>query len=43
MHAVDIEQKMLNRGLFFDVIDWTERQVTLPFEPSSVPDFDADR
>jgi hypothetical protein len=31
-HAADLEQEMLTRGMFFDVIDWTEDQATLPFE-----------
>jgi hypothetical protein len=31
-HAADIEQEMLKRGMFFDVIDWSEKQATLLFE-----------
>ena len=31
-HAADLEQEMLMRGMFFDVINWTEDQATLPFE-----------
>jgi hypothetical protein len=31
-HAGELESEMLKRGMFFDVIDWTEDQVTLPFE-----------
>jgi hypothetical protein len=30
-HAADIESEMLKRGMFFDVIDWSEDQATLPF------------
>jgi hypothetical protein len=29
-HAADLEQEMLKRGMFFDVIDWSEDQGTLP-------------
>ena len=25
-HAVELETEMLNRGMFFDVIDWSEDQ-----------------
>jgi hypothetical protein len=31
-HAADLEAKMLKRGMFFEVIDWTEDQATLPFD-----------
>jgi hypothetical protein len=31
-HAVDLEAEMLKRGMFFDVIDWSEDQGSLPFE-----------
>jgi hypothetical protein len=31
-HAADLEQEMLKRGMFFDVIDWTEDQAQLPFD-----------
>jgi len=31
-HAGELESEMLNRGMFFDVIDWSEDQATLPFE-----------
>jgi hypothetical protein len=31
-HAVDLEQEMLKRGMFFDVLDWSEDQTTLPFD-----------
>jgi hypothetical protein len=30
-HAGELESEMLNRGMFFDVIDWSEDQV-LPLE-----------
>jgi hypothetical protein len=26
-HAVDLEQEMLKRGMFFEVIDWSEGQM----------------
>jgi hypothetical protein len=29
-HAADLEQEMLKRGMFFDVIDWSEDQGALP-------------
>ena len=32
-HAADLESEMLKRGMFFEVIDWSEDQPTLPFEP----------
>ena len=32
-HAADIETEMLKRGMFFAVIDWSEDQATLPFDP----------
>jgi hypothetical protein len=32
MHAGNLESKMLRRGMFFDAIDWSEGQGTLPFE-----------
>jgi hypothetical protein len=32
-HAADIESEMLKRGMFFEVIDWSEDRPTLPFEP----------
>jgi hypothetical protein len=32
IHAADLESEMLERGMFFDVIDWSEDQATLPFE-----------
>jgi hypothetical protein len=31
-HAGELESEMLNRGMFFDVIDWSEDQAALPFE-----------
>jgi hypothetical protein len=31
-HAADLESEMLKRGMFFEVIDWSEDQTTLPFE-----------
>jgi hypothetical protein len=30
-HAADLEQEMLKRGMFFEVIDWSEDQAVLPF------------
>jgi hypothetical protein len=31
-HAGALEVEMLKRGMFFDVIDWSEDQAALPFE-----------
>ena len=31
-HAADLESEMLKRGMFFEVIDWSEDQAQLPFE-----------
>jgi hypothetical protein len=31
-HASQLEAEMLRRGMFFEVIDWTGGQATLPFE-----------
>jgi hypothetical protein len=31
-HAADLEQEMLNRGMFFEVIDWSEDQATSPID-----------
>jgi hypothetical protein len=31
-HASVLEAEMLRRGMFFEVIDWTGGQATLPFE-----------
>ena len=31
-HAGELELEMLRRGMFFDVIDWSEDQASLPFE-----------
>jgi hypothetical protein len=30
-HAGELESEMLNRGMFFDVIDWSEDQTPSPF------------
>ncbi|WP_291866321.1 hypothetical protein [Bradyrhizobium sp.] len=31
-HAADLEAEMLKRGMFFEVIDWSEDQGMLPFD-----------
>jgi hypothetical protein len=31
-HAADLEQEMLKRGMFFEVIDWSEGQTNALFE-----------
>lgn len=31
-HAADLEAEMLKRGMFFEIIDWSEDQATLPFD-----------
>jgi len=31
-HAAELETEMLRRGMFFEVIDWSEDQATLPFD-----------
>jgi hypothetical protein len=31
MHAAALEAEMLKREMFFEVIDWSEDQTTLPF------------
>ncbi len=31
-HAGELESEMLKRGMFFDVIDWSEDQAVLPLE-----------
>lgn len=31
-HAADLESEMLKRGMFFEVIDWSEDQGKLPFD-----------
>ena len=31
-HASELETKMLKRGMYFEVIDWSEDQARLPFE-----------
>jgi hypothetical protein len=30
--AADLDSEMLKRGMFFEVIDWSEDQAQLPFE-----------
>jgi hypothetical protein len=32
VHAGELESEMLKRGMFFDVIDWSEDQAVLPIE-----------
>jgi hypothetical protein len=32
LHAAELETEMLRRGMMFEVIDWSEDQMTLPFE-----------
>ena len=32
LHGAELETEMLNRGMFFDVIDWSEDQPVLPPE-----------
>ena len=32
LHAAELETEMLNRGMFFDVIDWSEDQTVLLLE-----------
>ena len=32
LHAADLEAEMLKRGMIFEVIDWDDGQVRLPFE-----------
>jgi hypothetical protein len=31
-HAAELETEMLKRGMYFEVIDWSEDQARLPFE-----------
>ena len=31
-HAADLETEMIKRGMFFEVIDWSEDQAPMPFE-----------
>jgi hypothetical protein len=31
-HAGELESEMLKRGMFFEIIDWSEDQASLPFE-----------
>ena len=33
-HAADLESEMIRRGMFFEIINWSEDQATLPFEES---------
>jgi hypothetical protein len=30
-HAANLESEMLRRGMFFEIIDWSEDQAQLPF------------
>ena len=30
-HAANLESEMLRRGMFFQIIDWSENQARLPF------------
>jgi hypothetical protein len=30
-HAANLESEMLRRGMYFQIIDWTEDQAQLPF------------
>ena len=32
LHAADLEAEMRNRGMTFDLIDWSEDQAELPFQ-----------
>jgi hypothetical protein len=32
-HAADLESEMLKRGMFFEMIDWSEDQPPPPLEP----------
>jgi hypothetical protein len=32
LHAADLEAEMHNRGMTFDLIDWSEDQAELPFK-----------
>jgi len=32
LHGAELETEMLNRGMFFDVIDWSEDKTVLPPE-----------
>jgi len=36
-YASELEAEMLRRGMFFEVIDWSDSQVQLPFESPSGP------
>ena len=31
VHAANLESEMLRRGMFFQIIDWSEDQAQLPF------------
>jgi hypothetical protein len=31
-HAGNLESEMLKRGIIVDIIDWSDRQATLPFD-----------
>jgi hypothetical protein len=31
-HASELETEMLKRGMYFEVIDWSEDQAPLPFD-----------
>jgi hypothetical protein len=31
LHAANLETEMLRRGMFFQIIDWSEDQARLPF------------
>jgi hypothetical protein len=30
-HAAELESEMLKRGMFFEIIDWSEDQASVPF------------
>jgi hypothetical protein len=32
LHAAELDTEMLQRGMYLNVIDWSEDQATLPFE-----------
>jgi hypothetical protein len=36
-YASELEAEMLRRGMFFEVIDWSDSQAQLPFESPSGP------
>jgi hypothetical protein len=31
-HAAELESEMLRRGMYFEIIDWSEDQASLPFD-----------